>query len=358
MPTIHILTQYVWPDAAPTAIYAEDLATRLQHVGFDVRLVGGTGDYRALEREKPSVPIVYRDHFHGRRGSLTQTFIEYVSHKRTFQRYIDEFVWRGDIAIVTSAPPNSVQLAARIKRRGARAVYWLHDYYPELIRGIREYPVAARCALSAWWDSHLLQWDRVVKIGANLGGPNDNVVVLRDWPTVTFDAMEPFEPGTALYSGNLGYGHDIGLFVEACCALQKEGHRLTIRADGRGVRLLPDWLKVQPLHSDPEKMKADLLRHEIHLIAADPRITRAIFPSKIWNSIASRRRLICTGFAGEMVKELEESKRAPFDSHLDRWVQFIVEFASSTQPIRRARVCAEASARPASPIPATTVAAA
>lgn len=356
MPTIHILTQYVWPDAAPTAIYSEDLAARLQSAGFDVRLVGGTGDYRALKRDKPSIPIVYLDHFHGRRGSLVQTFVEYTSVKRAFQKYVEEFVWRGDIAIVTSAPPNSVQLAPRIKRRGAQSIYWLYDYYPELIRGIREYPAAARRALSAWWDRHLLQWDRVVKIGANLGGPNDNAIVLRDWPTLTFDMIEPFEPGTVLYSGNLGYGHDIGLFVQACRELHEGGYRLTIRADGRGVRLLPDWLKVQPLHSDPEKMKADLLRHEVHLIAADPRITRAVFPSKIWNSIASGRRLICTGFAGEMVQELEESKRAPFDSHLDHWVKFIVEFASSAQRIRSSRVRAEGVARPRSPVPTTTVA--
>jgi len=95
MPTIHILTQYVWPDAAPTAIYAEDLATSLQSAGFEVRLVGGTGDYRALRREKPAIPIVYIDHFHGRRGSLVQTFVEYASVKRAFQKYIEEFVWRG-----------------------------------------------------------------------------------------------------------------------------------------------------------------------------------------------------------------------------------------------------------------------
>ena len=358
MPTIHILTQYVWPDAAPTAIYAEDLATRIQSVGFDVRLVGGTGNYRALKREKPSVPIFYCDHFHGGRGSLTQTFFEYASVKRAFQKYIDEFVWRGDIAIVTSAPPNSVQLAARIRGRGARAVYWLHDYYPELIRGIREYPTMARRKLSAWWDRQLLRWDRVVKISANLGGPNDKTIVLRDWPTVTFDMTEPFEPFTALYSGNLGYGHDIELFVQTCCELRQEGFRLTIRADGRGVRHLPDWLEVQPLHSDPNEMKADLLRHEVHLIAADPRITRAIFPSKIWNSIASRRRLICTGFAGEMVQELEESKRAPFRSHLDQWVQFIVQFASSKQRVRSAFARAGGSAGSRSTIPTATVAAA
>jgi len=46
MATFHILTQYVWPDAAPTGLYAEHLATRLHQNGCDVRLVGGNGNYR------------------------------------------------------------------------------------------------------------------------------------------------------------------------------------------------------------------------------------------------------------------------------------------------------------------------
>ena len=48
MATVHILTQYVWPDAAPTGLYAEQLAIRLKETGSEVRLVGGRGGYRAL----------------------------------------------------------------------------------------------------------------------------------------------------------------------------------------------------------------------------------------------------------------------------------------------------------------------
>src|ERR1700731_4173811 len=168
MTTFHILTQYIWPDAAPTGLYAEHLATRLHERGYDVRLVGGNGSYRTLVREKPAVPILHLDHYHGQRASLVQTFFEYASVKRAFENYIARFVRSGDVVVATSAPPNTVQLANCIKRRGAQAVYWLQDYYPELIRGICEYPKALRLAFCAYWDSQLMQWDRVVKIGANL----------------------------------------------------------------------------------------------------------------------------------------------------------------------------------------------
>ena len=323
MATFHILTQYIWPDAAPTGLYAEHLATRLHEQGWDVRLVGGNGNYRMLERERPPVPILHLDHYRGRRGNLAQVFREYASVKRAFADYIDHFVRRSDVVVVTTAPPNTVQLAERIKRRGARAIYWLQDYYPELIRGIHEYPAVLRHVFSRYWDRHLARWDRVVKIGSNLAGPSENSVVIRNWPTISFENEAKPELGTALYSGNLGYGHDVDLLVAACKELRDAGYRLTIRADGPGARQLPSWLLAEPLREDPEKLKRDLLRHEVHLIAGHPKIQRAIFPSKIWNSIALGRRLVCTGFAGEMATELDATKRAPFDTHLDQWVDLI-----------------------------------
>lgn len=327
----HILTQYVWPDSAPTGLYAEDLAVRLHGHGAEVRLVGGRGRYRVLGRDEPPVQMVHLQHYRGRRGSLAQTLREYASIESAFARYIARSVRPNDVVVVTSAPPNTVRLAERIKRCGARAIYWLQDYYPELVRGIHEYPAAIRRAFSRYWDEQLVRWDEVVKIGANLAGPLCNSRVIRNWPTLQFDDAGVPEAKTALYSGNLGYGHDVSLLVAACEKLRDQGYRITIRADGRGVGRLPGWLRAQPLHSNPELLKGELMRHEVHLIAAHPRIQRAIFPSKIWNSIALGRRLACTGFAGEMATELEQSKGAPFTSHLDQWIDLLLSLQPAAQ---------------------------
>ena len=335
MATFHILTQYVWPDAAPTGLYAEHLATRLHEQGWDVRLVGGQGNYRTLRREKPAVPVLHLDHYHGRRGNLTETFMEYASLKRAFATYIGNLVKQGDVVVVTSAPPNTVQLAHCVKRQKAYAIYWLQDYYPELIRGIYEYPVLLRRGFRSYWDGQLSRWDRVVKIGANLGGPSHNSIVIRNWPTLNFEMAAACDPQTALYSGNLGYGHDVDLLVAACERLRDAGYRITLRADGRGVQRLPAWLKVQPLHVDPERLKEDLQRHEIHLIAAHPKIRQAIFPSKIWNSVAAGRQLICTGFEGEMANELESALTSQFESHLEQWLALLLSMAG-TAPAKMA----------------------
>jgi colanic acid biosynthesis glycosyl transferase WcaI len=332
MATVHLLTQYVWPDAAPTGLYAEQLAARIVEQGNKVKLIGGRGGYRALPRAQPVAEIVHLDHYQGRRGNLRQTFVEYASVTRAFRDYIGRFVRHDDLVIVTSAPPNTVTLASTIHRRGARCVYWLQDYYPELVRGLYDYPGALRRAFRRFWDHHLARWDKVVKIGANLGGPTRKSVVIRNWPTLSFDTPAAPEPRTAIYSGNLGYGHDVKLLVDACARLRSGGYRITMRADGRGVARLPAWLSPLPLESDPEKLRHDLLRHEVHLVAANPKIRQAIFPSKIWNSIAAGRELICTGFAGEMAEELEASKNAPFETHLNQWSQLIAETQNCERP--------------------------
>ena len=96
-----------------------------------------------------------------------------------------------------------------------------------------------------------------------------------------------------------------------------------MRSDGRGAWQLPAWLQPLPLENDPIKLRDDLLRHEVHLVAANPRITQAIFPSKIWNSLAAGRQLVCTGFAGAMEDELAVVRRAPFHRHLSQWGKLI-----------------------------------
>lgn len=349
MSLVHILSQYIWPDAAPTGLYAEQLAVRLQEDGHDVRLVGGKGGYRALHRAKPEVTLVHLRHRQGRRGNLLQTFAEYASVTRAFKDYIERSVRADDVVIVSSAPPNTITLAKTIHRRGARAVYWLQDYYPELIRGLHEYPANARRAFRRFWDRQLSRWDRVVKIGANLGGADNNSVVIRNWPTMQFDEQTAPEAGTALYSGNLGYGHDVQLLVNACAKLREQGYKITMRADGRGVHHLPEWLNPVPLHNDPAKLRDDLLRHEIHLVAADPRITQAVFPSKIWNSFAADRRLICTGFHREMAEELENASIAPFEQHLEQWAELVLRVASQTHAAAAERLIDRAAElRPAS----------
>ncbi len=117
---VHILSQYLWPDDAPTGIYAEQLSDALARAGVTVRLVGGTGTYRPGERRAPATSIGRVAHHEGKRGHLISTALEYESVRRAFASEIARSVAPGDVVVVTSAPPTTIGLIRQI-RNGVRA---------------------------------------------------------------------------------------------------------------------------------------------------------------------------------------------------------------------------------------------
>lgn len=325
MRRFHLLTQYVWPDDAPTGIYVEHIADGLRAAGVPARIVSGRGEYRPGERRPPETPIIRVPHRQGRRGSLLSTAIEYSSVNRAFVRYLRRETGPGDVVLVTSAPPTSVFLHRQIRRLRARSVYWLQDFYPQLIRGIWDPPSPLVAALESVWRSALGSWNCVVKSGANLAYSGSNAVVHRNWNTVEPGPSRPARPRTALYSGNLGYGHDVGEFLRLCSELRDAGYEVTIRGDGPGMRALPHWIRAEP----PLRRSEDLVRSyweaEVHLVAADPRLTGALFPSKIWNSLAVGRPVRASGFAGAMAAELTAARESNLTRHRSNLVDYLVD---------------------------------
>jgi len=320
-----VLSEFLWPDDAPTGIYCEHLADRLAAEGVPVRLVGGRGRYRAGDRPPPRTPIERADHHVARRDSLLSAAMQYRSVARAFGRYVRQRVGRDDVVVMTSAPPTTIALHRAIHGRGARAIYWLQDYYPELVRTVYDAPATARRAFARYWDRQLGRWDRVVKVATNLAYAGPNALVIRNWPTLDPGPAEPCRPRTALYSGNLGFPHDLASFLAGCRALAAEGYAITVRGDGRGMRALPAWIRALPPCADPAELRRSYWQAEVHLIAGHPKFPTAVFPSKYWNSRAVERRVVTTGFAGPMLEELRLAERADPAAHLPRWVALIAD---------------------------------
>ena len=320
---VHVLTQYVWPDDAPTGIYAEQIADGLAAQGVPVRLVAGSGKYRPGSRAAPRTEILRLPHRLGRRGRLMSTAREYLSVHRAFARYLRSQVGRGDTVLITSAPPTTVFLHAQVRRRGARAVYWLQDYYPQLIRGVWDPPRVFVKHLGVLWENALARWNEVIKSAPNLAYRGSNARVLRNWNTIDPGEPRPCRSGTALYSGNLGYGHDLGAFIDMCAGLRDRGYEVTVRGDGPGMSRLPDWINIEAPLEDPASLLASYWEAEVHLVAADPRLQDAIFPSKIWNSLAVGRPIMASGFAGAMAEELDYVRQCDFRRHLPEFIEWL-----------------------------------
>jgi hypothetical protein len=320
---VHILSQYLWPDDAPTGIYAEQVADALERAGVAVRLVGGTGTYRPGERPAPATSIERVAHREGRRGHLLSTALEYESVRRAFASEITRSVSPGDVVVVTSAPPTTIGLIRQIRKKGARGVYWLQDFYPELIRGVVDFPLALRRRFSAAWRARLAEWDCVVKAAGNLGYHGANARVIRNWPTLDLGEPRPFRPGTALYSGNLGWGHHLPSFLALCEKLAREGFEITVQGDGPGLARLPGWIRVGPALKRPEDLIRAYWEAEVHLVAGHPGIPDAVFPSKFWNARATGRTVLFSGLAGEMEEERLAAEAADYRRHLPDLTDFL-----------------------------------
>lgn len=327
MRTIHVLNQFVWPDAAPTGVYAEQLADALLERGHAVRLVGTSGHYRTLERPAPRVQVVRLPVPKLGRRILAGVFLEYLTAERQFRRYVAGNVQQGDLVVVSTAPPTTPWLIGSIRARQAAGIYWLQDYYPELIRSVWDPPLGARRRLRASWDRALARWDLVLKIGANLGYHGANARVARNWAPFAFTEAEraahPLEPKTALYAGNFGHAHEVSSLVSAAEELRAAGYTFAFHGDGPNMPGLPAWLNVRPPFPDSDALRAALLRAEVHLVAAHPAYQEALFPSKIWNSLEAGRRVVGTGFAGVMAEELEVTLRTDHRPNLAHLVQCV-----------------------------------
>ena len=313
---VHVLSQYLWPDDAPTGIYAEQLADAVAASGVRVRLVGGTGTYRAGERPAPATAIERVTHREGKRGRLISTALEYESVRRAFAAEIERSVSPGDVVVVTSAPPTTIGLIRQIHARGARGVYWLQDFYPELIRGVVDFPRPLRRRFAAAWAARLARWDLVVKAAGNLGYDGANARVIRNWPTLDLGAPRPFRPRTALYSGNLGWGHHLPSFLALCGKLRGEGFEITVQGDGPGLARLPDWIRSGPALKKPSDLVRAYWDAEVHLVAGHPDLTTAVFPSKFWNARATGRAVLFSGLAGAMEKEKAAAEESDYRRHL------------------------------------------
>jgi hypothetical protein len=329
-PVVHLLTQYAWPDDAPTGIYTEHLADGLAGEGVTVRLVAGCGTYRAGNRPAPRTRIVRLPHREGRRGSLASVALEYEATRRAFRRYLRSEVREGDTVVLTSAPPTTVFLHREIRRRGAVGVYWLQDYYPQLVRAVWDPPLPLRSLMGRLWDRQLARWDHVVKAAGNIRCTRPDVRLIRNWNTLELGPPRPAVPRTALYSGNLGWGHHLASFLELCRRLVNDGYRVTVRGDGPGMKLLPAWLHAEPALIDPAALIRSYWDAEVHLLAGHPKLPDAVFPSKVWNAIAAGRPVLASGFAAPMLEELDLALQTTQPrTHLRQWVCFLSSLVPS-----------------------------
>ena len=225
--------------------------------------------------------------------------------REAFASYIRAQVAANDVVIITSAPPTTLFLHRAIRARGASGVYWLQDYYPQLIRGVWDAPEWLRRLLDRLWTRELRAWPRVVKAAGNLGYSGPNALVIRNWNTARAGrARAGSAPhGALLRQPRLGTRPRLpsSSCVRRCT---RRAMQITVRGDGPGMARLPGWIRSAPPLEDPAELVRSYWAAEVHLVAGHPRFPDAVFPSKFWNARATGRPVLASGFTGVMAEEL------------------------------------------------------
>lgn len=331
------INRFFYPDHSATSQMLSDLAFGLAKRGISVtvissRLAYGSGIMNAPSFETiqgVTVRRIWTTRFG--RSHLILRSIDYLSFYVAAALSLLRVTGRGDVVIAMTDPPMLSLFAAPItKLRGAFAINWVQDLFPEiaealdvggkpahrlfaLLRNLRN--VSLRCA------------NRNVAIGEvmaqRLNQANiTNVRVISNWADcntlvpiahennhlrTSWDLSERFVVG---YSGNLGRAHDITILIEAIETLERAiAHQVAHRpvhwlfiGGGHALETLKREVYAHKLKSitfrpyqPREKLSESLSAADVHIVSLKPDLEGLIVPSKFYGIAAAGRTILNIG---------------------------------------------------------------
>jgi glycosyltransferase involved in cell wall biosynthesis len=333
-----LLNQFYPPDVAPTGQFLHDLAGCLAARGHDVHVVCSRRSYDGWERHPGREE---RDGVHVRRvaalgfgrGRALGRLADYASYLGLAGLEALLETPRPDVVLAQTTPPYLGLLGAGVARlRGSAFVQWVMDVYPEVLAAhrlarpggmvYRMLQVLTRRQLARARAVVALGPVMAERLGAYLQ-PDARLEWVPLWgmdgPANDQETKARREAGWApdelvfLYSGNLGFGHRFGEFLEAARRLGPAGPLWAFAGTGvrraeveafalaqaaARIRLLP------PL--DRERLPSRLAAADVHLVSLSSGWQGLIVPSKLQAAFSVGRPVIYVG---------------PPDSDLALWIR-------------------------------------
>ena len=337
------LNQFYPPDLAPTGRLLRDLAEALAAHGHRVTILcsrsayssaparssapDSTADLRVIRLPAPGV----------RRGRAVQRLPAYGMFMAGAAARLLCIQPRPDLILAMTTPP----FLGAIARMGAawrrcRHAHWIMDVYPEALVShgmLRAGGFAAR-GLARLDRRQLRGAAPIATIGRDLADsvrshlrPGDATVEtiplwaereLSPWPDGRESPLRRARGWAQtdvvfLYSGNLGRGHRIDVFLRAALALsRRSGIRWVFAGEGARAAEVEAFARAHPgvrierlPYVPPETLREHLASADVHLVSLSRPWTPSILPSKLQAAFAVARPAIFVG---------------PRDSGLGAWV--------------------------------------
>ena len=335
-PVAVFLNRFYWPDVAATGQMLADLAEDLVAMGWEVRVVASqaryAGDGPPLAPHETHRGVVIRRVRGARvaRGSLIGRLFDYLSYLAG--AFVASLSGKPpDLVVAMTDPPVLAALAVIIARlRGAKAVYWVQDVYPEIAAALGVLPrttIAYRlsAAIAGWAHrrSHaiIVQGPAMAEVLVAAGADRARTRAIANWADAS--AVQPVAPevnpfirehGLAgqfvvLYSGNAGRGHTFDAVLTAMERLHEDAG-ITFVFIGGGPQF--PWLKAEAArrgltrtrflgYLPRERLSESLSAASVSIVTESPSVAGLLLPSKTFGILASARALLFVGDPGSDV---------------------------------------------------------
>jgi glycosyltransferase involved in cell wall biosynthesis len=322
-----LLNQFFYPDLSATSQIATDLAIDLVANGIEVTAVASRGTYlggQALPgRDRhEGVDIVRVAATSWGKRTLLHRAADYASFYLSSAAKLATLP-RHDVVLVLTTPPLIAATALVPKvLKGSRLVCWVQDLYPEIavaFGALRERSLAAR-AMAAVSRLVLSRADAVVALGEEMrhrciaaGAVPERAHVIPNWadgrgvrPVLhSANGLRELLAGgarfVAMYSGNMGRGHDVETLLDAA-RLLRERREIAFVFAGDGAkrplveaaaRELPN-VRLAP-YQPREKLSESLCAADVHLVTLAREVEGLAEPSKLYGIMAAGRPALFVG---------------------------------------------------------------
>jgi len=340
------LNRYFHPDLSATSQMLSDLAFGLAAQGHRVSIITSRQRYDDATASLPAredvsgvdVHRVWTSRF-GRRN-LAGRAVDYG----TFYISAALTLWRlaraGDIVVAKTDPPMLGVISAPVAHaRGAYAVNWLQDVFPEVAQALgtggrafgRVLSLLARIRNRSLRraEMNVVIGERMATLLKNLGVPQDRIAIIANWTDCqsvvpVARAQNPLRASWGLsedfvvgYSGNLGRAHEIDTFLDAIARTERDAAQTAkpirwlfigggamfeeMRKEAQARELTT--LQFEP-YQPRERLSQSLSAADVHLVSLRPELEGLIVPSKFYGIAAVGRPAIFIGDPGGEVARL------------------------------------------------------
>lgn len=362
---LSIITQFYPPDYAPTGQLIEELSTQLRYQGLHIHVFTGQPGYAFTKESAPT--IEHKDKLLIRRSRTARLWPQRIRGKAVngllfclrSAFHLLKTCWRGDILLLTTAPPFLPILGYLANLCfGLPYVCLLYDLYPDVAVQLKVVP-GQHWLVKFWnlinreiWKNAkgiiVLSSTMKERIVAKCPEVADKITVIHSWANPDLIVPIPkkdnwfahkynlVEKFTVLYSGNMGRCHDMETIIEAAKQLQDQPIQFVFIGDGAKRKVCEEQVALFGLknclflpYQDKQYLPYSLTACDLSLVSVSEGMEGLVAPSKLYGILAAGRpvAVICEqhSYLCDLVKEAkcgqtfrngDATELANFISHL------------------------------------------